>query len=329
MPIVAKCEHCGQRYSLPREAIGENKACRICKKSFRVADPYPKPRATASGSIHGGPQLSQPSPQRKESKLWRPLFLSTLGLMCLLLPLAYSLGRTHATVEPFRHVEQAWSEARSLTPEPGRYSSGRSLYDRASESVVLIHKIGKKGGESRGTGFILHPGNKLVTNQHVVEGANHVIVETYWGQQIALSHIEVIDEERDLAVLPLPKELTDHGLKIASKSHAIGDAAFTIGSPGEQTFRFSEGRISRFENGSPRNLWLDIHGDPGASGSPVLDSDGNVLAIIFAKNFDSGLIKAVHYSELRELLESSDGSLQRMKGSGELTIYKPSKLDGF
>jgi len=199
---------------------------------------------------------------------------------------------------------------------PERPEAGSSIYNQVSESVVLLH-CRRPDGMARGSGFVLSPGDRLITNEHVVRDAHFVVVETYWGQRITINKILAIDERRDLAVLPLPKEYKGRGLEFSKRTHEIGERIYTIGSPKGTFFSITEGVISQFQiSRQVHEVVADIGAAPGASGSPVCDVDGNLLGVIARGREDTHVAVAIHYKELVALLaESEDQPMQTMKPS--------------
>jgi serine protease Do len=95
----------------------------------------------------------------------------------------------------------------------------------------------------RGSGFFLHPGDKLVTNNHVIDKADHVVIETYWRRKIRIDKVLVRDSECDLAILPVPASFDPETLKLADRAHSVGESVFALGSPKHTRFGISQGLI--------------------------------------------------------------------------------------
>ncbi len=140
-----------------------------------------------------------------------------------------------------------------------------------------------------GSGFIWDTKGHIVTNNHVVEGADKVQVHFFDG---TIVEAEVIgtDPDSDLAVIKVdasrellrPVELGD------SDNLKVGQMAIAIGNPFGQTWTMTKGIISAlgrtFRPGGspfaiPEMIQTDAAINPGNSGGPLLDSQGRVIGV--------------------------------------------------
>ena len=135
-----------------------------------------------------------------------------------------------------------------------------------------------------GSGVIRDPGGWIITNHHVVSGAQKVVVQL--ADELELVATEVHgDPESDVAVLRVEY---DGDLPAAefgdSNSLEIGDWVLAIGSPFKLEATVSAGIISA-KNRTLRSirrsrmLQTDAAINPGNSGGPLIDLDGRVIAI--------------------------------------------------
>ncbi len=140
------------------------------------------------------------------------------------------------------------------------------------EAVVTV-----QGDRSRGTGFAISADGLIVTNHHVIEGQNQIMVGFYKGE---LFEGEVISSypEIDIAFLKveginLPK------LDLSQNNGLKNESIYVIGNPLSFTQIANEGEILDTSQ-------LTIISAPiyrGNSGSPVINMDGEVVAVVFAK----------------------------------------------
>jgi len=145
---------------------------------------------------------------------------------------------------------------------------------------------------SLGSGVILNPQGYVVTNNHVISGADSIVVALRDGRE-ALAKVVGLDPETDLAVLKI--ELTDlPSITLApSDELRIGDVALAIGNPFGVGQTVTMGIISA----TGRNrLGLSTYEDfiqtdaainPGNSGGALVDAHGNLVGIntaIFSKS---------------------------------------------
>lgn len=148
---------------------------------------------------------------------------------------------------------------------------------------------------SLGSGVIIDAGKGLIlTNNHVVEGANQITVKLYDKRELD-ANVAGRDPKTDLAVVRLKHPPND--LKAAvfgdSESIEVGDWVVAIGSPFGLEQTVSHGIISakgRVIGGGPYDDFLqtDAPINPGNSGGPLVDMQGRVIGINTAITSRSG-----------------------------------------
>lgn len=195
-----------------------------------------------------------------------------------------------------------------------QYEDVRRVLNNIQRSQnALINDIHKKNnapadpGTYGGTGFAVSANGYIVTNYHVVAGADSVYVQNNKGEAYkAVSIFE--DISSDLAVLkiadstfksqPLPYSLKSQGLR-------LGEEVFTMGYPRDEVV-YGKGYISANTgfNGDTVAYQVSIPVNPGNSGAPLLDNRGDVVGIITGKQTTSdGIAFAVKSAHLKRLLE--------------------------
>lgn len=143
-----------------------------------------------------------------------------------------------------------------------------------------------------GTAFALTNNGYLVTNYHVVNGADSVYIRTREGRYFKTYTI-AYDEQADIALLKVEKKHFRFGkgevpYGFAPGKSPLGARVFTIGFP-QHEIVYNEGYVSA-RNGfrsDPSQYRLDLPANPGQSGAPVLDAHGNVIAIVTANETES------------------------------------------
>jgi len=140
-----------------------------------------------------------------------------------------------------------------------------------------------------GSGFVWDDKGRIVTNQHVVDGAE-VVTVIFADRTRVLARVLGGDSDSDLAVLELeepienlvPIELGD------SNDVLVGQLAVAIGAPFGQSFTMTSGIVSAvgrtIRSGSsrftvPEVIQTDAPINPGNSGGPLLDRHGRVVGI--------------------------------------------------
>ncbi|MBE2245755.1 MAG: trypsin-like peptidase domain-containing protein [Candidatus Competibacteraceae bacterium] len=170
---------------------------------------------------------------------------------------------------------------------------------------------------STGSGFFVSTEGYIVTNQHVVDKANEVEVELIRDGNTMTYVCEVFlqDKANDLAILrisdsayvPLPAipyslktDLADVGTAVYALGYPLAfsslgtELKFTEGTINARTG--SEGMISAYQVSTPVQ--------PGNSGGPLFDYQGNILGIINAKLFYADNVAfAIKASYLKALLD--------------------------
>ena len=144
----------------------------------------------------------------------------------------------------------------------------------------------------------------------MTEGADSVYIQSHDGEYHR-AFIVAFEPKNDIAILKVDDDDFRFGNGEVpytfSKAKAnLGSKVYTLGYP-EDDIVYNEGYISSkngFENDSMQYR-LELPADPGQSGAPVLDEDGNVLAIVTAKgNQSEGNTYAVGSKALLQLIHS-------------------------
>lgn len=162
------------------------------------------------------------------------------------------------------------------------------IYDEVSQSVVAISI--EENGEpvGSGSGFVIDNEGHIVTNFHVVQGADDVIVNFIDGT-ITRAEIIGLDPDSDLAVIrvDVPAETLVPVTFGTVDNLVIGQTAVAIGSPFGQRWTMTVGIISALDR-SIRGLDVysigsaiqtDTPINPGNSGGPLLNLSGHVIGV--------------------------------------------------
>jgi S1-C subfamily serine protease len=170
-----------------------------------------------------------------------------------------------------------------------------SVVEDAVKSVVTV-----RTASSIGTGFIIHPDGYIVTNYHVISGSEDNIEVVNYGRESFDATFIGGDEVRDIALLKIPGNY--EYLKLANENEvAVGKKVIAIGNPLGLSFTVTEGIISALDRVGPSGLaeyvQTDVSLNPGNSGGPLIDTEGNVVGI---NNFKIGGAESLGFS-----LESS------------------------
>jgi len=185
--------------------------------------------------------------------------------------------------------------------------SVNEIYRRTSPGVVeIVTTTGNSGSpfpdgggtqQAQGSGFVYDTAGHIVTNEHVVDGANSITVRFPNGSTYTATLVGS-DASTDLAVLEVdaPTSLL-HPLALADSSKVeVGDGVVAIGSPFGLENSVTSGIVSALHRDitAPNEFTIDdaIQTDAavnhGNSGGPLLDLLGRVVGVTAQIKSDSG-----------------------------------------
>lgn len=224
--------------------------------------------------------------------------LSVFSFVCLLLlPLAV------LTAEEEQPLVAPRPQANQNTSDQGL--TAEQLVERAKESVVSVSFAGRDGQQAGlGTGFVIDADGLIATNLHVIGEARPITVQLADGTKYEVQEVYATDRLMDLAVLKIA--VNDlRPLKLAApETLKQGAEIVVLGNPQGLRYSVVKGVNSgtREIDGKPM-IQLAIPIEPGNSGGPVLDAQGNVQGIVTLKSaVTRNLGYAVNISALKGLL---------------------------
>lgn len=159
------------------------------------------------------------------------------------------------------------------------------------------------------TGFMISKDGYVVTNYHVVGGADSVHLQNHKGESFK-ADIIFTNAEKDLAILHI-NDSTFRGHKsipytFKKQDSDLGEDIYTIGFPRDEAV-YGQGYLSSATGyaGDTLAYQISIPVNPGNSGGPVLDKDGNVIGIISGKQKGiDGAAFAIKTKALTEILKN-------------------------
>lgn len=192
-----------------------------------------------------------------------------------------------------------------------------NLYERANPSVVNVEIVSSFHSntdiiDSSGSGFVFDAEGHIVTNAHVVRDADEVMV-TFSTGYVVPADVVGVDDYSDLAVIkvdpadvPLvPLQVGDSNLlQVGQRVIAIGnpfglDGSMTTGivSALGRSLPSAELLDSRYQGYSnPSIIQIDAAVNPGNSGGPLLNSDGEVVGINTAIRTENGGFQGIAFA---------------------------------
>jgi S1-C subfamily serine protease len=183
-----------------------------------------------------------------------------------------------------------------VAPLP-RNAGVADIYERVSKGVVQVdvssggNPLTGGGGSGTGSGFVVDSEGHIVTNEHVVDGAQQVRVRMGPDEDPIPASVEGSDPSTDLAVIKVDPSKVKGGLRPLtlgdSSDLRVGEPTIAIGSPFGLEGSLTTGVVSALDRQvrSPNGFSIDgvVQTDaainPGNSGGPLLDARGRVIGI--------------------------------------------------
>lgn len=238
----------------------------------------------------------------------RTPFLSGLLASCLLFGTLFSLPVSARSLPEFAELVKANSPAvvnvttvskapppKSKIPEqfrnPGAPGSNE-LFDELMKRFFEFDE-GEGGGQggspfgfdsnARGSGFILSADGYVVTNHHVVEGADEIVVKLNDRREFTAKLIGS-DKRSDVALLKIEASGLPTLKMGDSSTIEVGEWVLAIGSPFGFESSATSGIVSATGRSLPSDSYVpfiqtDVAINPGNSGGPLFNLDGEVIGI--------------------------------------------------
>ena len=168
-----------------------------------------------------------------------------------------------------------------------------------------------------GTGFLIDGKGYLVTNAHVVKGATRIEVQNGQGQFRAI--VIHLDPTADLAFL----KIEDTAFKsygalpygISKTATKLGEDLFTLGYPRDEIV-YGKGYMSARTGfqGDTLAYQITVAANPGNSGTPVMNKDGEVVGIVSSSQHDAqGVVFAIRSKNIFRALDEMKADSTTLK----------------
>jgi S1-C subfamily serine protease len=246
-----------------------------------------------------------------------------LAVLALAIVVATGCGGVQAAAPPEEEPEMTVPklvEVSGNVPEAARVRIPRlarnSAERRAERLTVRVRNVSCLG-VAVGSGFAIEK-DVLVTNRHVLEGAERIEVSTWDGRTLEATAAEVgvlgdVGIARVEGTLP---HVGEYGT--APKP---GDAVTVVGYPGGGELTLSPGSVvdlvdDRSYGIEGRIMRLTSFVAPGSSGGPVLDGSGKVAGVVYAYELSTDYALAIPVDTLRKLAREGGYEAVPPCGSG-------------
>lgn len=215
---------------------------------------------------------------------------------------------------PIRKVSESMGASVAWNPETRVASIVQSeseqavsdMLARVSRSTVAIVGNYRRNQQNahvttpaHGSGVVITSGGEILTNAHVVENLENIIVVMHDGSGYEAS-LKYIDTDLDLAVVKIQK-LGLTPIKFAdAEGITVGQSAYAVGTPISFSLRNSASRgivsgVRCSAYGNYRLIQTDAAINPGNSGGPLVNSAGELIGINSSK-FVSASIEGMGFA---------------------------------
>ncbi|NLO90029.1 MAG: trypsin-like peptidase domain-containing protein [Clostridia bacterium] len=251
--------------------------------------------------------ISDPSPQEKAPK--------AVKITALITSLVFILFLLGSWLEFF-----TWPLPRQEQQALKELGINNLELKELKQAVVAVESWSSSGIpdiSKAGTGFNISPHGLVLTNKHVVNGASHVRIRFPGGKTYNSLHCKT-SKTADLAVIKINPKVLSHKLpylKFAEKNPPPGEKIFIIGNPHRLDRVTETGEVVGYFklSGSDQTVMVIAAAvEPGSSGSPVFDTSGRIVGIVYAslsnmkeKTENKPLGLAVPLSHINEFLENN------------------------
>ena len=244
-----------------------------------------------------------PKEKKEPSFVTRKAFVITL-IACMVLSAAvgagaYALAMSHfggAVIDKTistTNYNLAKATGSELSVQEIIAKNENSVVAISTESVATDSWLRQYVTKGAGSGVIYSEDGYIITNNHVIDGANSINVTLYDGTQCDASLVAT-DEQTDIAVIKIDKKGLTPVTIGTMDNLSVGDLAVAIGNPlGTLSGTATEGIISALEREitlegkSMTLIQTSASINPGNSGGGLFDQYGNLIGIVVAKSSGS------------------------------------------
>ena len=224
------------------------------------------------------------------------LFIQLSFLSIAFLLLSYSSAFSRTAYESFADLVDEISPAvvnitttkeiessGSLLPEIPKGSPLEDLFRNLPNQNGLNGSPKRRRTSALGSGFIISETGLVVTNNHVIEQADEILIELFSGEELKATLVGT-DPKTDIALLKVEYDKPLSFVKFGNSDLArVGDWVMAVGNPLGQGFSVSAGIISarnRALRGSYDDfIQTDAAINRGNSGGPLFNMEGEVLGV--------------------------------------------------
>jgi putative serine protease PepD len=260
------------------------------------ADPFLAPGQAPGATEHGA------VPTQGRRSIWLPITAAAAGAALIAsfgtaaLTGAFHDDTTSTTSAMPASLATIGQSTNTSVPVAGSTSDNPNWQKVAAavQASVVAIEVTTTSGSAQGSGVILDKSGNIITNNHVVEGAQGDVTVTLTDGRVFKATIVGTDATTDLAVIKLksaPTDLSPAALGDSS-SIVVGQSVMAVGNPLGLANTVTTGIVSAIDRpvststtGSSTDavvtnaIQIDAAVNPGNSGGPLFDAEGRVIGI--------------------------------------------------
>ena len=232
------------------------------------------------------------------------------------------------SISPKNDTQQLQALSRDLREVKKEQQHQKSVVNNLQDQILPATKSAPKVFKQGGTGFIIDGKGLLVTNAHVVKDAQSIAVQNKSGA-IYNAILVYSDASKDLAILKIEdsafKAMAPPPYAISRSTTDLAEPIYTLGYPRDEIV-YGQGYLSAKTgyNGDTLSCQIAIAANPGNSGGPVLNQDGDVIGILSTREAESvGVVFALQSKHIYKAIndmKAKDSSYQRIKLNNKSSI---------
>lgn len=237
-------------------------------------------------------------------RMWKKLKINAVAAAAV--AVLSSLATLYSTGY-FSTLRRTNSDYSALKREINNVKRNVNAHNNAIRNINNKENTPKDPLQFGATGFMLTKDGYAVTNYHVVSGADSIHLQNSKGNSFKASVI-FTDPEKDLAILHISDssfaaQAPNIPYTFKKQNMDLGEGIYTIGYPRDEAV-YGEGYLSSSTgySGDTTAYQISVPVNPGNSGGPVLDKNGNIIGIISGKQ--KGIDGAAFAIKTKALIET-------------------------
>ncbi len=227
-------------------------------------------------------------------------------------------ARVDGEVAGVFHFQVVAGQTPPPAPDVAPELTAGEIYRLATANTVFIERLDPAGlPVGRGSGFVLSPGDLLATNFHVIEAAARLRLLLADGSSVETDEVLAWNRRQNWALLRLNPPRAPGLVRARPNSWAVGDRVYSLDNPTELNRTLLDGNLIgnfAFPHVGER-LDVSLSGAPSASGAPLLNARGEVIAIF--------LPSGAWWGHLTEYRSSYPGNMWRAGALHSMTLAIP------